>query len=128
MTLVSTGCEPLRVSQKETRPLYEPPTSRNWSFALYSRQQHGETGWSAISGSLGLLTSQMYDAADALSIRQSWNCMIANETAIFLPPSGNHEIFVAVRLTSEGSLKAASVLADGLSLACPSAASSSWSK
>ena len=40
------------------------------------------------------------------SIRQSWNCMIANATASFLPPSGNHETEHTVRLTSFGSLRA----------------------
>ena len=65
---------------------------------MYSRQQHGETGFSAIPGTFGLVTSQMYDSFPIRSIRQSWNCMMANETASFLPPSGYHEIEHAVRL------------------------------
>ena len=34
MTLVSTGLGPLRVSQKETSPLYSPPTSRSCCLGL----------------------------------------------------------------------------------------------
>ena len=56
---VSAGLHPLRVSQYEMSPLYEPPTSRFGSFGLYSRQQSAEEGCSSISGVFGLFTSQM---------------------------------------------------------------------
>ena len=70
---VSFGPSPVRVSNAETRPLYEPPTSRLGSLGLYSRQTSGEGGASAVSGVFGLLTSQMYERSLALSIRGSWN-------------------------------------------------------
>ena len=41
----------------------------------------------------------MYETFDIRSIRQSWNCMMANEAASFLPPSGYHEIEQTVRFT-----------------------------
>mmetsp|Transcript_26763 Transcript_26763/g.62510 ORF Transcript_26763/g.62510 Transcript_26763/m.62510 type:complete len:269 (-) Transcript_26763:463-1269(-) len=113
---VSAGLAPLRVSQYETRPLYEPPTSKCGSLGLYSRQQSGDDGTSSCSGKLGLLTSQMYERLDIFSIRQSWNCIMAKATASFLPPSGYHEILETVRFTVFGSLKTESVLAEGGSL------------
>jgi hypothetical protein len=42
-------------------------------------------------------------------------CMIEKATAILLPPSGNQLMRQAVRLISDGSLKTASVLAEGAS-------------
>ena len=42
-------------------------------------------------------------------------CMIEKATAILLPPSGNQLMRQAVRLISEGSLKTASVFAEGAS-------------
>ena len=55
-------------------------------------QQSECTGLSAISGSFGLFTSQMYDVCEALSILQSWNYMIEKATENLLPPSGNQLI------------------------------------
>ena len=52
-----------------------------------------------------MLTSQMYERFNILSIRQSWNCMIAKATASFFPPSGYHEMFDTVRFTVLGSLR-----------------------
>ena len=51
-------------------------------------------------------------------------CMIEKATAILLPPSGNQLMRQAVRLISDGSLKAASVLAEGASLEVVSVAPS----
>ena len=71
MIEVSTGVSPFRVSKYEINPLYDPPTRRWGSFGLYSQQQSGDAGVKAVSGVLGLFTSQMYESPDICSIRGS---------------------------------------------------------
>ncbi len=53
MGVSSTGCEPFRVSQYATWPLYWPPSNTWESLGLYSRETRGETGFRVISALLG---------------------------------------------------------------------------
>ena len=65
----------------------------------------GGEGGGGLHKSVTSLQRPVERALLTCSMRRSWNCMIENATASFLPPSGYHEMLDTVRLTGSGSLK-----------------------